>query len=182
MTTTGMQHGTETVVEWLRDVSRTLPARYYMTRDDITALVDDEAVTLATLRDFSERLVFRLSAQLELGGDSLEPVTALALRQAHLSATLALRACDYAVVVNDPPGLDTLDALDLGYLISVCELPRSYHVWGERAAAAQDRAIDVIEALIPGGYDKRWTVEEYGQAARHTFKYNGFSYQDVMGA
>lgn len=40
MTTTGMQHGTETVVEWLRDVSRALPARYYMIRDDIAALVD----------------------------------------------------------------------------------------------------------------------------------------------
>lgn len=181
MTTTGMQHGTETVVEWLRDVSRTLPARYYMIRDDIAALVDGETATVATLREFTERLVFRLSAQLDITADD-DPVLRMALRQAHLSASLALRACDYAMVADDPPGLDTLDALDLGYLISVCELPRAEHAWGERAANAETHALDVIEAMMPAGYDSRWTVADYGEAARRTFNRKGYNWGAVIGS
>lgn len=78
------------------------------------------------------------------------------------------------------PDLAGLDALDLCYLISVCEMPKAYRNWGERAQAAEDRAVEVLTEMV--GYRPGYTVAQYARAARAAWSLNNYTFEGVLKA
>lgn len=80
------------------------------------------------------------------------------------------------------PDLEGLDALDIAYLISCCRLPAAFRNWGERAEAAEKRAIACIGDLVPGGRKPGYKVTDYLWAARVVWNRNGYTYEGILRA
>ncbi len=78
------------------------------------------------------------------------------------------------------PDLEGLDAIDLAYLISSCRLPAAFRNWGERAEAAERRALDCISDLVPGGHREGYRVDHYAWAARVTWDRKGYTFERIL--
>lgn len=78
------------------------------------------------------------------------------------------------------PTLQGLDALDLGYLITVCSQPWAFRNWGERAVAAEQRAAGIISELVPGGMAEGHTVKHYLTAAQIAWVRNSYTIEGIL--
>lgn len=78
------------------------------------------------------------------------------------------------------PDLTPLDPYELGYLWTLCRIPRSFRTYGERAHRAHEIAIKALNDTLPGGMRDGYSVKDYSDACSQAWQHNGYEWEKAV--